>query len=295
MQLKIKLLIILITFTTMLTAQFELMANEAAQGVGNFQPRVNVIISTIKDVDFTLKLEGIVKTLYSDDNLTKVKAMVKLGDIKYIYNILDKEDYERLPLQLGNGSYTIDLYENTSGTKYKKVYTETGYVSIEDQNTVFLTSMQQINWSSEAIAIQMAAEIVKDYELAEGTAATEPEIISLLYDYVVQNISYDYKKIETLSYDYVPDIDQVLADGSGICYDYSVLLSSMLRSQGIPSKLIKGYCSFTDVYHAWNEIYLSEEERWVVVDTTYDAYMYRRRRKYTFEKSREDYTTSYEY
>ncbi len=103
------------------------------------------------------------------------------------------------------------------------------------------------------------------------------------------------KKITTLTYDYVPDIDIILDESTGICYDYSVLLSAMLRSQGIPSKLIKGYCSFTDVYHAWNEVYMVDSESWVVVDTTYDSYMYRKRRSYTFEKNREDYSTSYEY
>jgi hypothetical protein len=38
----------------------------------------------------------------------------------------------------------------------------------------------------------------------------------------------------------------------------------MLRSQGIPTKLIFGYVSPNDVYHAWNMFY-TPETGWVTV------------------------------
>ena len=44
----------------------------------------------------------------------------------------------------------------------------------------------------------------------------------------------------------------------------------MLRSIGIPTKLVKGYKNDIDGYHAWNEVYISEKG-WVIVDTTYDS------------------------
>ncbi|MBU5438687.1 transglutaminase domain-containing protein [Tissierella sp. MSJ-40] len=43
----------------------------------------------------------------------------------------------------------------------------------------------------------------------------------------------------------------------------------MLRSQGIPTKLVKGYKNDLKAYHAWNEVLL--DNNWVIVDTTYDA------------------------
>ena len=43
----------------------------------------------------------------------------------------------------------------------------------------------------------------------------------------------------------------------------------MLRSQGIPTKLVKGYSDNVDGYHAWNEVYINEE--WITIDTTLDA------------------------
>lgn len=289
------LLTLFVTIFMLLIDQHGSLANETVEGIKNSQSWVNVNIDRAKDVDFSQKLTGIVKTLYSDTLTKKAKIIVKLGDVKYIYNVLDRQNYERLPLQLGNGNYSIEIYENTSGSKYQKVYSESGTVDIEDQTTVFLSSMQQVLWFDEDMAIQMANTLVKNFELEKGAEATDSEITKLFYDYVVENITYDYNKITTLSYDYVPSIDTILEGGSGICYDYSVLLAAMLRSKAIPAKLIKGYCSFTDVYHAWNEVYITDEKRWAIVDTTFDAYMYGRQRAYSFEKKREDYTTSYEY
>ena len=39
----------------------------------------------------------------------------------------------------------------------------------------------------------------------------------------------------------------------------------MLRSQGIPAKVITGYVSDGAVYHAWNMIYL-KESGWITVE-----------------------------
>ncbi len=46
----------------------------------------------------------------------------------------------------------------------------------------------------------------------------------------------------------------------------------MLRSVGVPTKLVMGYSkSDTSTYHAWNQVYLADEEKWITIDTTYDA------------------------
>lgn len=60
---------------------------------------------------------------------------------------------------------------------------------------------------------------------------------------------------------------------NGICYDYSSLFGSMLRSLGIPTKLVMGRKDDIEAYHSWNEVYLEDENKWVTIDTTYDAGM----------------------
>ena len=48
---------------------------------------------------------------------------------------------------------------------------------------------------------------------------------------------------------YLPDVDDVLASQTGICFDYAAVMASMLRCERIPTRLEVGYMG--DVYHAW--------------------------------------------
>ena len=81
-----------------------------------------------------------------------------------------------------------------------------------------------------------------------------------VYDYVTKKIKYDNDKAADVPVDYVPDIDEVLKDKKGICFDYASLMSAMLRSQNIPTKLVVGYSG--TAYHAWISVWL-EETGWV--------------------------------
>ena len=61
---------------------------------------------------------------------------------------------------------------------------------------------------------------------------------------------------------YTPDIEAIMSSRKGICFDYAAVMASMLRSQGIPTKLVMGYVP--QGYHAWNEVYF-EGVGWVIV------------------------------
>lgn len=43
---------------------------------------------------------------------------------------------------------------------------------------------------------------------------------------------------------------------SGICFDYASLGAAMLRSVGIPARIVTGYVSPNDFYHAWIMVYI---------------------------------------
>lgn len=254
------------------------------------------------DVDFSYGYTGVVRVLNNPGVTTKMKLVVEKGESKYIYNLANNAYYVNFPLQLGSGKYTVKLYQNTTGTKYRTVYTKSSDVTIYNTNSAYLASTQQVNWNVNDDAIVLAKKLLNDALYIKIVTTknnkaqlTEKEKIDVLYNYVVKNIDYDYNKISSLSYDYVPDIDTVLKDKKGICFDYSVLLAAMLRSQGIATKLIKGESTTTDVYHAWNEIYLSSENRWMIVDTTYDAYMYKNKKSYSMEKTVKQYTKQLEF
>jgi transglutaminase-like putative cysteine protease len=86
------------------------------------------------------------------------------------------------------------------------------------------------------------------------------EQISAIYNFVIENITYDTELAKTVKNPYLPDIDKTLKTKKGICFDYAALMTAMLRSQGIPCKLVIGFAG--DVYHAWINAW-SEETGWV--------------------------------
>ena len=81
-----------------------------------------------------------------------------------------------------------------------------------------------------------------------------------MYDFVVKNLTYDTEKAKTVKSGYLPILDDVLESKTGICFDYASLMTGMLRSQGVPCKLVVGYAG--TAYHAWISVY-SEETGWV--------------------------------
>lgn len=88
-------------------------------------------------------------------------------------------------------------------------------------------------------------------------------------------------------------MEEILSCMSGICYDYSALFAGMLRSLGIPTKLVKGYKNDMREYHAWNEVLVGEN--WVIIDTTYDAALNSQKNKPNMYKSTSEYSKQREY
>lgn len=251
------------------------------------------------NLDFSKADQGIVSLFYYSTSTKKMKLIITLGEEKYTYNVFSGKEIVNYPLQLGNGTYNVSLYENTSGTKYRKVLSQSKYVEMKDENSVYLQSILEVNWDEEDESIEIVDEILAEalvekkssvakYRQA-NTRLTEKDIVLAIYNFVIETVEYDYDKIKTLDYSYLPDNDRTLEMKTGICYDYSSLLASMLRSQGIPTKMVKGYAKDSTTYHAWNEIYLSSEKKWVVVDPTLDAYLVQNGKKYSFEQDAADY------
>jgi len=92
--------------------------------------------------------------------------------------------------------------------------------------------------------------------LTEGTK-TDEEKFEIIYNFIIGYISYDYDKIDNMSKGYIPDPQTTLIERKGICYDYSSLLASMLRAVGIPTKIVKGYSTYSPIYHSWNEVLIN--------------------------------------
>jgi len=188
-----------------------------------------------------------------------MRVMVEKGNEKYYYSLNDTK--EEIPAQLGSGSYLVKILQNTTGNKYKVVEKSTLNIT-NNSLDVFLTSSQPVYWEGKDKLIELGNSLTKDLK-------TDKEKIEAVYKYVVENIKYDYNKINLISTDFVPDLEDTISTKKGICYDYSALFAGILRSQGIYTKLVKGYKNDMTAYHAWNEVLL--DGTWVLIDTTYDA------------------------
>ncbi|HHX63084.1 MAG TPA: transglutaminase domain-containing protein [Epulopiscium sp.] len=236
-------------------------------------------------IDKTQLSNGVINVSYKSSEDKKTKVMVSKGSDKYTYDLKSEGQY---PLQFGNGDYTVSILENASGNQYKVVTQETLKFSANNINAVYLQSIDMINWDNNMKAIKIAKELTKGLN-------TDKEKATVLYNYVAKNIKYDYNKAATVVAGYIPSIDATLNTSLGICFDYSVVYAAMMRSVGVPTKVIMGQNIDIKEYHAWNEVYLSESNQWVTIDTTYDAPSIQKGIPTAMIKNISDYTTEKQY
>ena len=164
-----------------------------------------------------------------------------------------------VPINMGDGPYTFRVMQNTSGNNYVELFSVIENVNLSSETAPFLVPNMFVNYN------ESSAVVAKARELAQG-AANQGDVVRNIYQWVVDNITYDHDKAAQLASatGYVPDPDATLASGTGICFDYASLGAAMLRSLGIPCQVITGYVSPDDVYHAWNMVYIDGE--WISVE-----------------------------
>ncbi|MEG2770080.1 MAG: transglutaminase-like domain-containing protein, partial [Oscillospiraceae bacterium] len=83
-----------------------------------------------------------------------------------------------------------------------------------------------------------------------------------VYNYTMENMTYDQNlalHVQSVS-GYLPVMDDICNNKTGICFDYASFMTAMLRLQNIPTKLVVGWSG--DIYHAWISVYM-EETGWV--------------------------------
>lgn len=238
-------------------------------------PQADGITTASNDVaviDYSHMSDGYVCANYTG-TCPKVKLRITGPDtVVYTYD-LHGGGYETFPLSSGDGYYDVTIYENISGTNYATCLYADLEVQITDAFSPFLYPNQYVNFTADSKVV------AKGQELAEG-ASSDLEVITRVYDYITQNITYDYDKASDPPTGYTADVDSILTSGTGICLDYAAVMASMLRSQRIPTRLEVGYAQ--DAYHAWISVYTADTgwlngiiefdgNVWTLVDPTFGA------------------------
>ncbi len=223
------------------------------------------------EVDYSASSDGICMARWFAGGDQRIKVVVKgPSGTSYQYNLNTGGAFEIFPLSDGNGMYNVTVYRNVSGTQYATDLSCNFSVNLSSPFAPFLRPNQYVNYHGGSAAVQTAAALCGGRD--------EMGMVEQVYNFVVHNVSYDQAKAASVQSGYLPNVDETLATGRGICFDYASLMSAMLRSQGVPVKLIVGYSG--NAYHAWVNVWTNAQgwvngaiffngSDWKLMDPTY--------------------------
>ena len=223
-------------------------------------PESQASVST-KNIDITDVENGTIKAHSASD--VKSKVLLRNGENQQTYQLPEDGSEIVIPLNLGDGTYQVEICEHRYDTKYEVVGSLEFNVS-DLGNKPYLSSNVICDFSQESGLAQHA-----DYLCQSLT--TDKEKMMAITSWVIENLTYDEAKSEELSdsHDYYPNAKEIYNTKTGICFDYASLTAAMLRSQGIPTKIMTGTYTPKGVYHSWNEVLI--DGKWIDIDTTYAA------------------------
>jgi transglutaminase-like putative cysteine protease len=193
------------------------------------------------------------------DSSLKCKAILSANGKMYQYDIVKRDTFVGLPLQFEEGTYTLSIYKQIQDTNYSTLTSKSFTVNLDSTLSPYTAASIIADFASYSPCV------VKANSLCSGKTTTDGKV-DAVYRWIMANITYNRTLASQITAGqvttYLPSPDKTYANKIGICFDYASLMCAMLRSQGIPTRLIKGMTPYG--YHAWNEVYF-EGRGWVVV------------------------------
>ena len=203
-------------------------------------------------IDYSNTKDGYVMVQFTDTTTKKLKVQVAGPTTTYTYD-LPASGWTTYPLSDGNGDYKVTVLENTSGNKYAVLLSVSFKVTLADEFAPFIRPNQYVDYGGAAKTVEKAEELA-------GKLEDPLKKVEEIYKFVVNTLTYDKEKAATVKSGYLPVLDDVMEAKKGICFDYAALMTGMLRSQGVPCKLVVGYAG--TAYHAWISVW-TKETGWV--------------------------------
>lgn len=225
-------------------------------------------------IDTSTASQGYVSVaVYSSE---RIKFQVLCNEMAYNYDVPGDGTVVTVPINMGDGWYMFRIMQNTSGDNYVEINAEGTDVYLENEFAPYLRPNQICNYTPDSQCVKKANELI-------GDAKNEGDVLQEISNYIIANVKYDYPKAENAPNvtGYIPDPDDTFTTNMGICFDYAVLGAAMLRSQGIPTRVMTGYVSPDNVYHSWIQVYINgswhnvqfnvDSNTWTRMDLTFAA------------------------
>jgi len=215
---------------------------------------VDVSRNARAEVDYSNIRYGYIMARIVDTSIPGARIIINgPTGTRYQYRLATNGSWEVFPLSDGNGAYSIGIFEQVVGNQFASSVSLNINVRLVDEFAPFLRPNQFVNFTNTSPAVQRARTLV------QGSSSVI-DAVTRIYTFVIDNIEYDFQLAETVQSGYVPNIDLVYSRRRGICFDYAALMTAMLRSQGVPTKLIIGYAG--PMFHAWISVH-SPETGWI--------------------------------
>ncbi len=214
------------------------------------------LVKTSKDgasiIDYSNTADGyvMIKTAQEADTELVVQIKAPSGVTFKFFHTSPDDVYQAFPISEGSGTYKVSLHRKNPATgKYATLVSQELTVTAKDDVQAFIRPNYYVDYTADTKCVQDGSSVC-------AGAETELDKVAKVFNYVIDYFTYDYDKAANPPSGYYPVLDTVYEVKKGICFDYAAVMAAMLRTQGVPTKLVVGYAG--NSYHAWISVYTSD-------------------------------------
>jgi transglutaminase/protease-like cytokinesis protein 3 len=171
-------------------------------------------------------------------------------------------------LPYGSGTYTIKArpYYSTQKCSHAKDIATFTFDANFEEVAPYQYRNAYSQYDENSISTSLATYLLSDAMEKKGRALTDKEKTEAIMTFVRANITQQSKANCSV----FPDIESALTTGRGKCNERASAAAAMLKSQGVPVKIIHGYVLRNQddkrIYHAWLNVYM--DGKWAMYDPT---------------------------
>lgn len=261
---------------------------ESSEATGIVQvAEIDLPVSAIQH-DFTVEIEY---TLINDGpgSLRDIECFMRIPQTYYPFQIINNytssilntdEVFDKNWNLLIHFQFEDELLVGDSLTASAEIDAtlyEFNYADIKNSNLTYDKDDEDIlKYTTDDLFVDSDNPEIRNTAKSLIKNETRPiEIAKILYNYVVGNLIYDFPRAEDKAYEFLY-ASEILERRKGVCADYAILYTALLRSAGIPARLAAGIPVYAilfeeekeiDVGHAWVEVKLPGYG-WIPIDIT---------------------------